>query len=645
MYCDECNCKQCHNSLHFEAERKTAIEVTLERNPRAFRPKIAVTATASPKGVGGFHHLHPHHSSPPSSLHSASHPPLLSSPRGHADGAGPSSPASALFPPDGREGEGGGVALPSLPTIRQVHHRGCHCKKSFCLKKYCEVHHTTLPHPLTSFCHSSHTLSSLPSSVLPSRHRVLGELQGHPLTVCSRRTGAGCEVKWLTSLSRLSPTLSLSSRLQCLACKNFVGSVERLALEAKGQIAPTSSTFLPPSAAAAASLGLTAASSPRHLFSGEAGQLLLPMGHYPQLSAHPASSSSLHRALDASLSPALRQSLSSEVMTDLTRSLLLAAHQHSGEGGDGAAKVAGPFSGPMEASTPSEPLIRPPRLELPSSSSAASLGDSDQAVQDLLLLASPQHSQLAAPSAFPPFAAATAGSNRRRRSGDEGRREGAATGDADEAAEDDRRKRIKLDAMAEVQKAMQLAAQAQTQLLHLNGASSAAVKRTSELPPSLVAEADPLLCTEGSAEPPTNSARPPPLAMEVDDEEGSGKRGKEEEAEQGREAETREEKRPSTAASQPLPSTALSPRPLPPLSSPPRLLSPSSASATSPSASSSTLTEFATFLKRMLAQRARVADDFPATAGAGLSLYTAHQLSSHPPPLSPLSQTGQQTHS
>ncbi|KAK3436458.1 hypothetical protein EUGRSUZ_C01266 [Eucalyptus grandis] len=77
IYCDKCNCSNCHNNEENEAARREAVEATLERNPNAFRPKIA------------------------------------SSPHG---------------PRDRREDAG---ALGK-------HNKGCHCKKSGCLKKYCE---------------------------------------------------------------------------------------------------------------------------------------------------------------------------------------------------------------------------------------------------------------------------------------------------------------------------------------------------------------------------------------------------------------------------------------------------------------------------------------------------------------------------
>ncbi|KAL0333893.1 UNVERIFIED_CONTAM: protein tesmin/TSO1-like CXC 5 [Sesamum angustifolium] len=80
IYCDGCNCVNCHNNVENEAARREAVEATLERNPNAFRPKIA------------------------------------------------SSPHAAR---DSRE-EAGEV------LISGKHNKGCHCKKSGCLKKYCE---------------------------------------------------------------------------------------------------------------------------------------------------------------------------------------------------------------------------------------------------------------------------------------------------------------------------------------------------------------------------------------------------------------------------------------------------------------------------------------------------------------------------
>ncbi|CAH9143765.1 unnamed protein product [Cuscuta epithymum] len=80
IYCDGCNCENCHNNVENEAARREAVEATLDRNLKAFRPKIA----SSPNGIR-----------------------------------------------DIKEEAGDCLVLAK-------HNKGCRCKKSGCLKKYCE---------------------------------------------------------------------------------------------------------------------------------------------------------------------------------------------------------------------------------------------------------------------------------------------------------------------------------------------------------------------------------------------------------------------------------------------------------------------------------------------------------------------------
>ncbi len=48
-YCKNCNCNGCCNNIENESIRKETIATILERNPNAFRPKIASLPPSSPQ--------------------------------------------------------------------------------------------------------------------------------------------------------------------------------------------------------------------------------------------------------------------------------------------------------------------------------------------------------------------------------------------------------------------------------------------------------------------------------------------------------------------------------------------------------------------------------------------------------------------
>lgn len=90
-YCDGCNCQQCANSPEHENDRLKSMASITERNPEAFKPRIACD-----------------------------------------------SPITQI---DDSSGLASAISGPGV----QYHFSGCHCKKSACLKKYCECYQAQIP--------------------------------------------------------------------------------------------------------------------------------------------------------------------------------------------------------------------------------------------------------------------------------------------------------------------------------------------------------------------------------------------------------------------------------------------------------------------------------------------------------------------
>ncbi|KNC50052.1 uncharacterized protein AMSG_11910 [Thecamonas trahens ATCC 50062] len=120
VYCSSCACVNCQNTREHEDARAKAVQIVLERDPNAFRPKFVPTSVSTSAGK-----------------HSSGLGSGRRRPSKIARLLVPSSPSPA--PEDGSD---------TLAAI-QPFARGCNCIRSRCLKRYCDCYQAE------SFCSSA----------------------------------------------------------------------------------------------------------------------------------------------------------------------------------------------------------------------------------------------------------------------------------------------------------------------------------------------------------------------------------------------------------------------------------------------------------------------------------------------------------